>query len=249
MSWWADRRIGDVRSEEEFDPEFLHERDATHRPPISRASCWGCRTSTGRRAGHRVRRRSTRAPRRASSRRMRDPRDPTPTTPTRGASSPAGSKRSGPPCSHTQSEMKRSLSWMVVGSPSTVPRLQAASQSAGHTRLVNSGSGEVSAKRCAGARPSFRGTQDRSTRGSGCAEGSRSGARARRRCPLGRTARRTSCSGSPERGDAHHRVRRTGGQSRERAPRQVVDDGHLDRWSGMLRVYPWRTSLFFSVVF
>ena len=70
-------------------------------------------------------------------------------TPTRGASSPAGSKRSGPPCSHTQSEMKRSLSWMVVGSPSTVPRLQAASQSAGHTRLVNSGSGEVSAKRCA----------------------------------------------------------------------------------------------------
>ena len=37
--------------------------------------------------------------------------------------------------------MARSVSWIAVGSPSTDPRLHAASQSAGHTRLVNSGSG------------------------------------------------------------------------------------------------------------
>ena len=44
--------------------------------------------------------------------------------------------------------MARSLSWIVSGS-SWQPRLQAASHSAGHTRLVNSGSGDVSAKRSA----------------------------------------------------------------------------------------------------
>ena len=45
--------------------------------------------------------------------------------------------------------MARSVSWIAVGSPSTDPRLHAASQSAGHTRLVNSGSGFVSASRAA----------------------------------------------------------------------------------------------------
>ena len=38
---------------------------------------------------------------------------------------------------------------MVVGSPSTDPRLHAASHRAGHTRLVNSGMGLVSDRRAA----------------------------------------------------------------------------------------------------
>ena len=57
-------------------------------------------------------------------------------------------ERAGPPCAHSQSEMARSLSWMVSGSSSR-PRLQAASHRAGQTRLVNSGSGLVSERRFA----------------------------------------------------------------------------------------------------
>ena len=87
------------------------------------------------------------APCRASSHAAASPAGPEPTTATRGASLEAGSNRRGPPCAHSQSEMARSLSWMVVGSSLTLPRLHAASQRAGHTRLVNSGNGEVSARR------------------------------------------------------------------------------------------------------
>ena len=97
----------------------------------------------------------TRQPRRASSHAAARPAGPEPTTVTRGASDAAGSKRLGPPWAHSQSEMARSLSWMVSGSSSR-PRLQAASHSAGHTRLVNSGSGEVSARRSAASRQSPR---------------------------------------------------------------------------------------------
>ena len=90
----------------------------------------------------------TRAPRRASSQAATRPAGPEPTTATLGASAAAGAKRAGPPLAHCQSEMARSLSWMVSGS-SARPRLQAASHRAGHTRLVNSGIGLVSERRSA----------------------------------------------------------------------------------------------------
>ena len=90
----------------------------------------------------------TRAPRRASSQALARPEGPEPTTATRGASGTAGENRMGPPCAHSQSEMARSLSWMVSGSSSR-PRLQATSHRAGQTRLVNSGSGLVSERRFA----------------------------------------------------------------------------------------------------
>ena len=89
----------------------------------------------------------TRAPRRASSHAATRPAGPEPITATVGASSPAGSKRRGPPFAHSWSLIARSLSWIVVGWPSTEPRLHAASHNAGHTRLVNSGMGEVSDRR------------------------------------------------------------------------------------------------------
>ena len=91
----------------------------------------------------------TRAPRRASSHAATRPAGPEPTTATVGTPSPAGSKRCGPPLAHSWSLIARSLSWIVVGWPSTEPRLHAASHSAGHTRLVNSGMGEVSDRRSA----------------------------------------------------------------------------------------------------
>ena len=90
----------------------------------------------------------TRAPRRAKSHAATRPAGPEPTTATLGAPLPAGSKRRGPPWAHCQSEMARSLSWMVSAS-SLRARLHAASHKAGHTRLVNSGMGLVSAKRSA----------------------------------------------------------------------------------------------------
>ena len=93
----------------------------------------------------------TRAPWRASSHAAASPAGPDPTTATRGASAAARGKRRGPPCAHSQSEIARSLSWIVSGSSSR-PRLQAASHRAGHTRLVNSGSGEVSASRSEASR-------------------------------------------------------------------------------------------------
>ena len=100
----------------------------------------------------------TRAPRRASSHAAARPAGPEPTTVTRGASGAGGANRRGPPWAHSQSEIARSLSWMVSGS-SWHPRLHAASQSAGHTRLVNSGSGEVMARRSAASRQSPRKTR------------------------------------------------------------------------------------------
>ena len=53
----------------------------------------------------------------------------------------------------TPSRRWRARCLTVTGWPSTVPRLHAASHRAGHTRLVNSGRGEVSARRSAAARP------------------------------------------------------------------------------------------------
>ena len=90
----------------------------------------------------------TRRPRRASSHAAARPAGPEPTTATLGASSAGAGRGLADPVAQAWSLIARSLSRIVVAS-SERPRLQAVSQSAGHTRPVNSGKGFVSERRAA----------------------------------------------------------------------------------------------------
>ena len=131
---------------------------------------------------------------------------------------------------HSWSLIARSLSWIVVGWPSTDPGCTPPRTSAGHTRLVNSGMGEVSDRRSAASSQRPRYTRSFHSGIRLCSGQPLGRAFAKSSRPSGKTPRHTSCSGSPGHDTHRHRAQRTADRNHGCAPPRGAARGSRDRY-------------------